>query len=67
LLWNAWIEVYENDKLIFRTHETGLFDRYLRHLLNQEECRKEVGISISEIKKMLEEIEKEWKAVTSDC
>jgi hypothetical protein len=66
LPWNAWEEVYENGKLIYRSLETGLFDKYLRHLLSSPECRDEVGVCIFEVENMLAKIEKEWKAITSD-
>jgi len=67
LIWNAWYEVFENGKLIYSTHETGLFDKYLHHLKQNEKCRWEVGLCLCEVEKLLREIELEWKYITEDC
>jgi len=61
LPWNAWVEVYEGDRLVYSTHVTGLFSEYLQHLLENPECREEVGISEKAVKELLREIEETWR------
>jgi hypothetical protein len=58
--WNAWIEVWDNNRLVYCTFQTGLMWDYLTHLAKNPECRKEVGISNRALKRKLKEIEEEW-------
>ena len=65
--WNAWVLVYENNQLIHSSFEAGLRAQYFEHLVESEECRKEVGVSKARLRRILKQIEKEYQAVTRDC
>jgi hypothetical protein len=58
--WNAWIIVWEGDKRIYSSFQTGLFWNFLEHLKEHRECRKEVGITKKIVLKLLREIQREW-------
>jgi len=62
--WNVWRHAYKNGEEIYSSFESGLYWKYLIHLLQSPECREEIGISLEEVKEMIIEIEKEWKQVT---
>jgi hypothetical protein len=64
--WNAWVVVWEGEKIIYSSFETGLRWEYLSHLAKSPECCAEVGVSLEEVNRLLQEIEEEWKEVT-DC
>jgi hypothetical protein len=59
--WNAWVAVYRGDQLIHKSFETGLRWDYLTHLSQSETCRREIGISLEEVNRLLREIEEEWE------
>lgn len=62
--WNAWVYVYdENDNLVWQSFETGEYDVYIAHLIENKKCRKEVGIDLRELKKIQREINETWVAV----
>jgi len=66
--WNAWVKVFQGNRLIYKSYETGLFEQYLLHLEKSRKCREEVGVSLSFIYEKLREIKREWEAVVkSDC
>jgi hypothetical protein len=62
--WNAFIRVYEKDRLIYSSFQSGLYWDYLLHLAKNKECRREAGKTKKEVIAMLKEITKEWKKVT---
>jgi hypothetical protein len=62
--WNAWVTVWEGDKVIYSSFEAGLRWEYLSHLVQSKECREEVGLSLEEVKSLLDEVESEWQRVT---
>jgi hypothetical protein len=62
--WNAWITVFKGDKVVYSTFQAGLRWEYLSHLAQHPECCKEIGIPLEEVKRLLKEIEAEWKGVT---
>jgi len=57
--WDAWIEAFKKDKLIYISYEKGLFSRYLHHLKSHKECRKEINISLTRVKLLIWELEKD--------
>jgi hypothetical protein len=61
--WNAWIEVWDNDRLVFSSFVTGLMWEYLQHLNQNPLCRREIGAKSDEIKRRLKEIKDEWEKV----
>jgi hypothetical protein len=62
--WNCFIEVYdERGDLYYSSFETGLYLKYLEHLLESPECVEEVSLTIEDVKRKLEDIEREWRAV----
>jgi hypothetical protein len=63
--WNAWIGVWDNNRLVYCTFQTGLRWDYLSHLSQSEKCREEVGVSSEEVSCLLKEIEEEWRRVNS--
>jgi len=63
--WNAWLEVWDfNGKLFKSSFETGKFWEYLNHLALNPECREEIGVTETEVRKKLKYLEKEWKGRT---
>ena len=62
--WNAYVVVWQGDKKVYSSFETGLFWNYLKHLAENKECRKEVGRTKKQVITMLKEIKEEWKKVT---
>jgi hypothetical protein len=60
-IWNAWVEVWQADRLVWSAFQTGLMWDYLQHLATSEACRKEVGLSHEEVERRLKEIENEWQ------
>ena len=66
--WNGWLKAYKGNILIYNSYITGLFSSYLYHLKNSPECRKEVGVSLSDILEFIDEMEREWEHITRrDC
>jgi len=66
--WNAWVKVFQGNRLIYKSYITGLFSSYLYHLKNSPECRKEIGVSLADVIEWIGEMEREWEAVVkSDC
>jgi len=61
--WNVWRHAYKNGKEIYNSFESGLYWKYLIHLLQSPECREEIGISLEGVLQLLQEIEKERKQV----
>jgi hypothetical protein len=62
--WNAWVTVYQGEKIVFSSFQTGLRWEYLTHLAKNPECRREILISSEEVNRLLREIEEEWQRVT---
>jgi hypothetical protein len=62
--WNAWVEVWDGDRLVYSSFQTGLYWEYLEHLLEHPECLEEIGWEKEEVEELLKEIEEEWKKVT---
>jgi len=64
--WNAWIEVYDiKGKIYYSGFHTGLRFEYLKHLLTNPKCRREVKATKKQVLKMLKEIEREWQKAIS--
>jgi hypothetical protein len=63
--WNAWVTVEDpsTGRLLYETFETGLMARYLEHLRDNPECRKEVKVSLKWVTTHLEDIEETWGAL----
>jgi len=59
--WNAYVVVWQGDKKVYSSFETGLFWDYLEHLAENKECRQEVGIRKQDLKILLNQIKREWK------
>jgi hypothetical protein len=64
--WNAWLMVYENNKLVQSSFVAGLFWEYLQHLNAISRCRKEVNISKKEVEKRLKQIKDEWESLEGE-
>jgi len=64
--WNAVINVYKNGKLIYSSHETGLFWDFLLHLAKNPDCLKQSGWSKQDVIKKLKEIQDEWNKITNE-
>lgn len=63
---DAWVYVYdESGKLVYSSFETCEFFSFLQHLLDNRNCRKEVGITKKEVLRQLSNINREWKAAFS--
>ncbi|MEM2365670.1 MAG: hypothetical protein QXL06_01875 [Nitrososphaerota archaeon] len=59
--WNGWVvREWDNDFYDFRT---GIFDEYIEHLLECENCRKELNMSLERIKAFKKEIDEYWEEV----
>ena len=62
--WNAWVEVVDSSgHLLYNSFETGLMARYLEHLRDNPECRKEIKVSKRWVDTYLKDIEETWRAV----
>lgn len=62
--WNAWITVYdEKGDIYYRTFRAGGMIYYLYHLLDNYECRREIDVSLTTVKRMIRSIEREL----NDC
>ena len=61
LPWNAFIEAYENGRLIYTSLETGFREKYLEHLAKSPSCRREVGITKEDVLRELKRIKRERK------
>jgi hypothetical protein len=55
------VNTWRHGKLWDSVFCTGFFFEYLEHLRDNEECRKEIGISLEEVDRLLREIEEEWE------
>jgi len=64
--WNAVINVYKDGKLIYSSHETGLFWDYLLHIIQNPKCLKESGWDRKAVKEKLQEIMKEWNKISNE-
>ena len=64
--WNAWVTVYDtNGYVVYQSFQTGLRAEYLRHLLENETCRRLVHVTKRLVARELREIEDEWQTVTN--
>jgi len=62
--WNAWVTVEDSSgRLLYESFETGLMARYLEHLRDNPECRKEVKVSLRWVDACLKDIEETWKSI----
>jgi len=57
--YDAWHRAYKNGKLIYSFFEAGLFLDYLYHLEDSEDCRRDVGLSLDQVRGMLRELEED--------
>jgi hypothetical protein len=61
--WNGWLTVEDpsTGRLLYQSFQTGLMARYLEHLSENPECRKEVRISKRWINSYLKDMETTWE------
>jgi hypothetical protein len=62
--WNGWFIGYDKGKEVISNFQSGLRWDYLEHLKNNPKCRREAKIYLREVKRLLNDIEGEWKRVT---
>jgi hypothetical protein len=62
--WNAWVTVWEGDRVYYSTFQSGLMMEYLEHLVENPECVREIGWKLEDVKERLREVEEEWKITT---
>jgi len=58
--WNAWVKILKDGHVIYSTFVIGVRWNYIAHLASHKECCDEIGVSMEEVKKILQEIEDAW-------
>jgi hypothetical protein len=61
--WDGWIDVYEKDRLICSSLQPCLLDYVVTHILDCDTCTEIYKDKIESLKKLKEEIDKEWESI----
>jgi hypothetical protein len=62
--WNAWVTVWEGDRVVYSYFQSGLMMEYLEHLLMNPQCAKEIGVSHDDVIYWTWRVNAEWNITT---